>query len=45
MAIYKCRICGAVYDEEKEGKPIAMLTGCPVCAHPQSYFEISEANC
>ena len=36
MAIYKCRICGAVYDEEKEGKPIAMLTGCPVCKQPVS---------
>ena len=36
MAIYKCRICGAVYDEEKEGKPISELTGCPVCKQPIS---------
>ena len=36
MAIYKCRICGAVYDEEKEGKPISALTGCPVCKQPIS---------
>ena len=31
MAIYKCRICGAIYDEEKEGKPLSALDGCPVC--------------
>lgn len=36
MAIYKCRICGAIYDEEKEGKPIFALTGCPVCKQPIS---------
>lgn len=36
MAIYKCRICGAIYDEEKEGKPISALTGCPVCKQPIS---------
>ncbi|MGN0571282.1 MAG: rubrerythrin [Candidatus Fimenecus sp.] len=36
MAIYKCRICGAVYDEEKEGKPISELTGCPICKQPIS---------
>ncbi|MGN0561430.1 MAG: rubrerythrin [Candidatus Fimenecus sp.] len=36
MAIYKCKICGAVYDEEKEGKPISELTGCPVCKQPIS---------
>ena len=24
MAIYKCRICGAIYDEEKEGKQVLM---------------------
>lgn len=36
MAIYKCIICGAIYDEEKEGKPISELTGCPVCRQPIS---------
>ena len=30
MAVYKCRICGAIYDEEKEGKPVSELDGCPV---------------
>ena len=23
MAVYRCRICGFVYDEEKEGKPVS----------------------
>ncbi len=23
MAVYKCLICGAIYDEEKEGKPLS----------------------
>lgn len=31
MAIYRCKICGAIYDEEKEGKPISKLECCPVC--------------
>lgn len=34
MAIYKCMVCGAVYDEEKEGKPISKITCCPVCKQP-----------
>ena len=36
MAIYKCKICGAIYDEEKEGKPVSELTACPVCKLPVS---------
>lgn len=36
MAIYKCKICGAVYDEEKEHKPVSALSGCPVCKQPVS---------
>ena len=39
MAIYKCKICGAIYDEEKEGKPISELTCCPVCRLPVSNME------
>lgn len=38
MAIYKCGICGAVYDEEKEGKPFSELDVCPVCKQPASCF-------
>ncbi len=36
MAIYKCAVCGAIYDEEKEGAPISSLTCCPVCRQPIS---------
>ena len=39
MAIYKCKICGAIYDEEKEGKPFSELTSCPVCRMPISNME------
>ena len=34
MAVYRCSICGAIYDEEKEGKPVSELSGCPVCRQP-----------
>lgn len=40
MAVYKCSICGAIYDEEKEGKPFSELEVCPVCKQPASCFEI-----
>ena len=36
MAIYKCLVCGAIYDEEKEGRPVSDLTCCPVCRLPVS---------
>ena len=39
MAIYKCSVCGAIYDEEKEGKPFSKLEACPVCKQPPSKFE------
>lgn len=42
MAVYKCSICGAVYDEEKSGKPITELTECPVCKQPVSRFVLVE---
>lgn len=40
--IYKCSICGYVYDEEKEGKPFSELTKCPVCQQPPERFEAAE---
>ena len=39
MAIYKCSVCGYIYDEEKEGRPFAELKECPVCKQPPSKFE------
>ncbi|MGN0157629.1 MAG: glutamate synthase-related protein [Brotaphodocola sp.] len=38
MAIYKCSVCGAIYDEEKEGLPISELSCCPICKQPASRF-------
>ncbi len=40
MAIYKCNICGAIYDEEKEERPFSELDACPVCKQPSSCFQI-----
>lgn len=39
MAIYKCAVCGAIFDEEKEGKKFSELDCCPVCKQPVSKFE------
>lgn len=40
--VYKCSICGYVYDEEKEGKPFSELSECPVCKQPPEKFEAVE---
>ena len=37
--VYKCSICGYIYDEEKEGKPFSELTKCPLCKQPVDKFE------
>ncbi|MCI8282385.1 MAG: FMN-binding glutamate synthase family protein [Lachnospiraceae bacterium] len=42
MAIYKCKICGAIYDEEKEGIPFSQVKVCPICKQSASNFEIQE---
>jgi rubrerythrin len=35
---WKCRFCGYIHEGTKAPKQ------CPVCEHPQSYFEIREIN-
>ena len=42
--VYKCSICGYVYDEEKEGKPFSELTECPLCKQPVDKFEPVETE-
>lgn len=32
---YRCSVCGYIFDEEKEGKTLAELEGCPVCKQPR----------
>ena len=44
MAIYKCIVCGAIYDEGKEGKPVTELEGCPVCKLPISNLVRTDAD-
>lgn len=39
MAIYKCTICGMIYDEQEQGKPLSSLDACPICKQPISKFE------
>ena len=39
MAIYKCMVCGNIYDEEKEGKPVSELDSCPVCMVPATFLK------
>ena len=38
VKVWECRNCGHIVVGTKAPEV------CPVCAHPQSYFEISEAN-
>ena len=42
MAVYRCSVCGAIFDEEKEGKKLEELDECPVCKQPVSKFEKIE---
>jgi rubrerythrin len=36
--IWKCRVCGYLHEAKKP--PL----NCPVCQHPQAYFELMEEN-
>ena len=38
VTVWKCRNCGYIYVGEKAPEV------CPVCAHPQSFFEIRATN-
>lgn len=37
--VYKCSVCGYVFDEEKEGKSFSELTVCPLCKQPAEKLE------
>ncbi len=39
MAVYKCKICGFIFDEAKEGRRLSELDVCPVCKQSTSNFE------
>ena len=38
MAIFRCTVCGYIFDEEKEGKSFEQLTECPLCKQPTDKF-------
>lgn len=40
MAQWKCKVCGYIY----EGESLPADFTCPVCNHPQSYFEVHAEN-
>lgn len=43
--VYKCSVCGYIFDEEKEGKSISELTECPLCKQPVEKLEpVSSGN-
>lgn len=44
MARYRCSVCGYIYDEEKEGKPISELVSCPVCHQSAEKFVLIEEH-
>ena len=39
MAVWKCGVCGYVYDEAERGVPFSELKECPVCKQPASTFQ------
>ena len=47
MARYRCKICGYIYDEEKEGVKFSDLPDdwkCPLCKAPKTSFEKVTEN-
>ena len=37
--VYKCSVCGYVFDEKEEGRSFSELTKCPLCKQPVEKFE------
>lgn len=42
--VFKCSVCGYIYDEEKEGKPFSELKECPLCKQPIEKFDLIEGG-
>ena len=40
--IYRCDVCGYVFDEDKEGKAISELDACPLCRQPVEHLRPLE---
>ena len=44
MAVYRCRVCVYIFDEEKEGKSIRDIDICARCKQPDDMFVPVEEN-
>ncbi len=42
--VYKCSVCGYVFDEEAEGKKLEDLGQCPMCKQPLDKFELVDSE-
>lgn len=42
--VYKCSVCGYVFDEEAEGRAFVELTECPMCKQPVDKFEMVSSG-
>lgn len=42
--VYKCSVCGYIYDEAEAGKPLSEITECPMCKQPVEVFEPIESE-
>ena len=38
MKVYKCSVCGYIFDEAKEGSSFAEVKACPLCKAPREKF-------
>lgn len=37
--VYRCRVCGYIFDESLEGKPFSTLEQCPICKQGPGAFQ------
>lgn len=37
--VYRCSVCGYLFDEEREGRKISELKACPLCGQPPEKME------
>ena len=40
--VYRCKVCGYIFDENREGRPFTTLSHCPICHVGQQQFEKIE---
>lgn len=42
--VYKCSVCGYIFDEKEQGKSFSELKECPICKQPVEKFELISAK-